>query len=68
MIADGIPETAQAVRSGHHIDDRVAEIYSHVAPEVEGRLLRSLERRWRQAVRSVSRGGGQTRTPWWQIA
>lgn len=68
MIADGIPEIAQAVRLGHHIDDRVAEIYSHVAPEVERRLLRGLERRWRQAVRSVSRGGAQTRTPWSQIS
>ncbi|MQA61799.1 MAG: tyrosine-type recombinase/integrase [Actinophytocola sp.] len=67
MIADGIPEIAQAVRLGHHLDDRVAEIYSHVAPEVERRLLRALERRWKQAVKVVSREGVQTQTPWSQV-
>lgn len=50
MIADGIPPIAQVRRLGHHLDDRVDETYSHVAPEVERRLLNALERRWRKAV------------------
>ncbi|HET9143307.1 tyrosine-type recombinase/integrase [Actinophytocola sp.] len=50
LIADGVPEIAQARRLGHHLDNRVVETYSHVAPEVERRLLHGLERRWRKAV------------------
>ena len=49
MIADGIPEIAQARRLGHRLDNRIVEAYSHVAPEVERRLMRSLERRWHKA-------------------
>jgi hypothetical protein len=55
MIADGIPEIAQARRLGHRLDNRIIEIYSHVAPEVERRLLRSLERRWQKARATVDR-------------
>jgi integrase len=46
LIADGVPEIAQARRLGHHLPDRVVETYSHVAPEVEQRLLDGLEARW----------------------
>lgn len=49
LIADGVPEIAQARRLGHHLDDRVIETYSHVAPEVEQRLLDGLEARWHAA-------------------
>jgi hypothetical protein len=49
MIADGIPEIAQARRLGHRLDNRIVETYSHVAPEVERRLIRRLERRWHRA-------------------
>ena len=49
LIADGVPEIAQARRLGHHLDDRIIETYSHVAPEVEQRLLDGLEARWRNA-------------------
>ncbi|TCO62897.1 hypothetical protein [Actinocrispum wychmicini] len=45
MIADGIPETAQARR----LDNRIAETDGHVAPEVQRRLMRCLERRWHNA-------------------
>ncbi|MFE6611702.1 tyrosine-type recombinase/integrase [Amycolatopsis sp. NPDC057786] len=55
MIADGIPEIAQARRLGHRLDNRIVETYSHVAPEVERRLLRCLERRWRKARTAVGR-------------
>lgn len=49
LIADGVPEIAQARRLGHHLQDRVVETYSHVAPEVEQRLLDALEARWHAA-------------------
>lgn len=50
MIADGIPEIAQARRLGHHLANRLAEVYSNVAPEIETKLLRGLERRWKHAT------------------
>jgi hypothetical protein len=46
LIADHIPEIAQARRLGHHLSNRLAEVYSHVAPEIETELLTNLERRW----------------------
>ena len=49
LIADGVPEIAQARRLGHHLHDRIVETYSHVAPEVEQRLLDGLEARWHAA-------------------
>ena len=45
LIAGGAPEIAQARRLGHHLPNRVTEVYSHVAPEVELRLLNDLQRR-----------------------
>jgi integrase len=35
MIADGVPEVAQARRLGHILGDRIQDTYSHVAAEVE---------------------------------
>ena len=51
LIADGIPEIAQARRLGHHLSNRLVETYSHVAPEIEHRLLKTLEQRWQHAQR-----------------
>ncbi|WP_232836821.1 tyrosine-type recombinase/integrase [Lentzea terrae] len=53
LIADGAPEIAQARRLGHHLPNRVTEVYSHVAPEVEQRLLNNLQRRWHRAKAAV---------------
>jgi integrase len=50
MIADGIPEVAQSRRLGHILGDRIQETYSHVATEVEHRLLEALNDRWGKAV------------------
>lgn len=50
LIADGIPEIAQAKRLGHHLSNRLVETYSHVAPKIETRLLRGLEQRWQHAL------------------
>lgn len=54
LIADGMPEIAQSRRLGHHLDNRVVETYSHVASEVERRLLQRLERRWHRALGSAA--------------
>jgi hypothetical protein len=35
LITDNIPEIAQAKRLGHHLTNRLVEVYSHVAPEIE---------------------------------
>ncbi|WP_093940275.1 tyrosine-type recombinase/integrase [Actinoalloteichus hoggarensis] len=63
MIADGIPEIAQARRLGHHLDNRIIEAYSHVAPEVEQRLLRHLEHRWHHAQADRSRESATPTAP-----
>ena len=50
MIADNVPEIAQARRLGHILDDKIRQTYSHVAAEVEHRLLDALTDRWDKAV------------------
>ena len=50
MIADNVPEIAQARRLGHILDDKIRQTYSHVAAEVEHRLLAGLQDRWDKAV------------------
>ncbi|WP_101435459.1 tyrosine-type recombinase/integrase [Amycolatopsis echigonensis] len=52
LVAGGAPEIVQARRLGHHLPVRVVETYSHVAREVETRLLADLQRRWHKATRS----------------
>jgi integrase len=50
MIADGVPEIAQAHRLGHTLKDKIQQTYSHVATEVDTRLLQALQDRWDKAV------------------
>ncbi|ARF78075.1 tyrosine-type recombinase/integrase [Kitasatospora aureofaciens] len=50
MIEDGIPDVAQARRLGHRLQDRIDDVYSHVAASVEQRLLGALETRWQRAL------------------
>lgn len=54
LIADGIPDIAQARRLGHTIPDKIERVYSHVAPEIETRLLDTLQRRWTQALANLT--------------
>ena len=49
-LADGVPEVAQARRLGHILGNRIQETYSHVAAEVDTRLLEGLQDRWDKAV------------------
>ena len=51
LITSAVPEIAQSRRLGHHLSDRVTEVYSHVAPEVEQRLLNALQQRWLSATK-----------------
>ncbi|MGI8311790.1 tyrosine-type recombinase/integrase [Saccharopolyspora hattusasensis] len=53
LIADGIPQVAQARRLGHVIPDKIEHIYSHVAPEIETRLLQGLQQRWATALTAL---------------
>lgn len=53
MIADHIPDVAQARRLGHTLPDKIQDIYSHVAPEVDARLLAALQQRWETAAASI---------------
>lgn len=50
MIADNVPEIAQARRLGHILDDKIQQTYSHVAAEVDARLLDGLSDRWAKAI------------------
>lgn len=50
MIADGIPDVARSRRLGHKLPDKMQEIYAHVAPEIETKLLACLQRRWQTAL------------------
>jgi integrase len=50
MIADAVPEVAQSRRLGHVLHNKIQETYSHVATEVEHRLLDGLNDRWEKAT------------------
>jgi integrase len=50
LIGDGIPEVGRARRLGHEIPDKVREIYDHMAPEVETRILVALQQRWENSL------------------
>ena len=54
LIADQIPDVAQARRLGHRIPDKIQHIYSHVAPELETRLLDALQQRWTDALAALA--------------
>ena len=56
MIADHIPQVAQARRLGHTLPDKIEDIYSHVAPQVDAQLLTCLQRRWETATTALTTG------------
>jgi integrase len=64
MIADAIPDVAQARRLGHTLPDGIDDIYSHVASEVEQRLIAGLQRRWESSQTAL--GGGELVASWRQ--
>ncbi|MGW6934653.1 tyrosine-type recombinase/integrase [Lentzea sp. NPDC054927] len=50
LIGDGIPEVARALRLGHKVSDKIREVYDHVAPEIEAKILRCLQKRWEDSL------------------
>jgi integrase len=56
MIADHIPDAAQARRLGHTLPDKIADIYSHIAPELDTHLLNRLQTRWDNATATLPTG------------
>jgi hypothetical protein len=56
MIADGVPEVAQARRLGHILGDRIQQTYSHVAAEVKTLQERAGSKPW-LIVRTIRCGG-----------
>ena len=61
MIADGLPEIVQSRRLGHVLHDKIQETYSHVAAELEHRLLESLDDRWNQAAAGSATSADRSR-------
>jgi hypothetical protein len=55
MIEDGFPDVLQARRLGHVLPDKIQEVYSHVAPSLEARLLQALQTRWTAALDQLHR-------------
>ncbi len=53
MIADAVPQVAQSERLGHKLSDKIEQAYSHVADEVERRLLAALQQRWYTALANL---------------
>ena len=56
MIADHVPDAAQARRLGHTLPDKIADVYSHIAPELDAHLLDRLQTRWQDATATFSIG------------
>ncbi|MBF6556353.1 MAG: tyrosine-type recombinase/integrase [Acidimicrobiales bacterium] len=54
MIADHVPQVAQARRLGHTMPDKIEDIYSHVAAEVDTHLLTCLQQRWDTATAALT--------------
>ncbi len=53
LIADGIPDVGRARRLGHKLPDKIQEIYAHVAPEIETKILNVLQHRWTTALTNL---------------
>lgn len=50
VLADGVPEIAQARRLGPNLENRIVETYVHVPSEVDQRLVEEPEARWHAAT------------------
>jgi integrase len=55
LAADHIPEIASTKRMGHHLSDKLAEVYTHVAPKMEREILKALQRLWKHAQHAAVR-------------
>ncbi|HEX3784572.1 MAG TPA: site-specific integrase [Pseudonocardiaceae bacterium] len=55
LANDMILPIASAKRLGHHVPDKLEEIYTHVAPKMERKILSTLQQMWQHAQRAVIR-------------
>lgn len=60
MIADHTPPVAQARRLGHILADKIEHTYSHVADEVDTRLLAALQHRWEHSLTTLQESTTRT--------
>jgi integrase len=63
MIADHIPDAAQARRLGHTLPDKISDVYSHIAPELDAHLLGRLQARWERATLTLEPGTDSATAP-----
>ncbi|MGW0663508.1 tyrosine-type recombinase/integrase [Streptodolium elevatio] len=46
MIDDGIVDVARARRLGHHVPDKLQDVYGHVSDRLVRRIVKNMEKRW----------------------
>jgi hypothetical protein len=55
LATDHIPQIASTKRMGHHLSDKLEEVYTHVAPKMEREILTVLQRLWKHAQHAAIR-------------
>lgn len=55
LANDLIMPIASAKRLGHHVPDKLEEVYTHVAPKMERQILKLLQQMWRHAQHAALR-------------
>jgi hypothetical protein len=58
LSTDHVPEIASAKRLGHHVSDKLEEVYTHMAPKMEGQIMTVLQRLWKHAQHAAVAPGG----------
>ncbi|MGR6998388.1 tyrosine-type recombinase/integrase [Yinghuangia aomiensis] len=48
MIDDGIVDVARARRLGHHVPDKLQDVYGHVSDRLVQRIVKNMEKRWQR--------------------
>ncbi|MEU8140257.1 tyrosine-type recombinase/integrase [Streptodolium elevatio] len=48
MIDDGIIDVARARRLGHHVPDKLQDVYGHVSDRLVRRIVKNMEKRWQR--------------------
>jgi hypothetical protein len=55
LANDLIQPIASAKRLGHHVPDKLEEVYTHVAPKMERQILKQLQGMWQHAQHAAVR-------------
>lgn len=56
LIDEGCDDVVRARRLGHHVPDKIQDVYGHVADRVSRRLVKALEKRWRKSWKQAHPG------------